>query len=129
MGVGQAMVVGVAVAIVVAAYVRWVAERLSHPRGRLAAEQNMFLLVAPVGLSAVAVGIALWSWEAGGTFALVAFSLRLPAGKLVGAVRAWRRRRPVEPEDRQRRIDERTARRRARARAYERYGPPARERR
>ena len=123
MGTGQAIVVGAAAAVVLVAYARWIRERLDHPRGRLAPDQTMFLLVAPIALAAVPVGVAFWSWQTACWFALLALSLQGLATRVVWAGREIRRRRPVKAEDRRRRIEERAERRRARGRAMERYGP------
>jgi hypothetical protein len=115
-----------ALAVVYGAYVPWIARRLNGTGRRDARDRDRFLLVAPIGIAAIAMGVALGSWQAGCGFALFGFfAVRLDAAKLVHLVHAIRRRRPVKPEDRQRRIEERAARRRTRAEAMERYGPPA----
>jgi ABC-type transport system involved in cytochrome c biogenesis permease subunit len=122
MQTAQTIVVAAAAAGVLAAYVRWIAARVRHPRGRLAPDQNMFMLVAPIGLAAIVVGLALASWHAGLLFGTLALMARSLASQIAGEVRAWTLGRPVKPEDRQRRFEVREARRRARARAFERYG-------
>jgi fatty acid desaturase len=122
MDVGQGIVVGAAVVIVAVAYVRWIRERLDHPRGRLAPDRDMFLLVAPIAIATLAVGAVFWSWQTAAGFGFLALYLRLMATNLIWVLRDIRRRQPVDPEDRQRRIEARAARRRARAVAIERYG-------
>jgi hypothetical protein len=117
-------------AVVFVAWARWIAARLwgrsDRAPGWLGPDRDVLLLYAPIGLAAIAVGIALESWQDGCGFALFGLSLRLGAMRFLNLVREMRRRRPVTPEDRQRRIEERAERRRLRARAMERYGPPAR---
>ena len=125
MGVAQGMVLAVATAAVVVAYVRWIADSVRHGRRRrwLAPDWSVMGLIATIGLTGTAVGLAFWSMQAGALFILVAFAM--PARMIVTVIEDWRRRQPVEPEDRRRRYEERSARRRSRARAMERYGPPA----
>jgi hypothetical protein len=116
-----------ALAVVYAAYVPWVARRLRPARGQQTPDRDRFLLVAPIGIAAVAAGVSLESWTGGFGFAIFGLvAVRLQAATLVNLVHGIRRRLPVKPEDRRRRIDERAARRRARAGAMERYGQPAR---
>jgi hypothetical protein len=64
-----------------------------------------------------------WWWLPGWAFVLAAYSLTRFANLYVRGARAVRRRRPVDPKDRRRRIRERAERRRTRAIAIERYGP------
>jgi hypothetical protein len=120
MRTGQAIVLGAAAATVVVVYVRWIAECVDHYRPRFVPERDMFLLIAPIYLAALAVGLVFWSFGVGGVFAAAAFMMRPVANDIVGGLR---RRRPIKPEDRQRRVEERAARRRARIGAMERYGP------
>jgi hypothetical protein len=121
----QSILAWTALAVVYLAYAPWVAERLGYKRGRRAPIHAEFLRLVPVAIAAVAMGVALESWEAVLGFALFGFvAVRVQAMRLVKLVREIRRRRPVKPADRQRRIEERAARRRDRARALERYGPP-----
>ena len=114
MRAGQIMVLGIASAVVLVAYFRWIAARLAHGPGRVAYGRNMLLLVVPIALASVAVGLAFMSLGTGAGFAIVGTQLGRIAGNVVRLVRWWRRRRPVRPEDRQRRFEERAARRRAR---------------
>lgn len=119
------MTVATAAAVgVVAAYVQWIRERLAEEPGRrLPGPDREMVVMAPIGLGAVVVGLVFWSFWAGAGFALIALSMRGFAIQIVRALRAWRRRQPVKPEDRQRRIAERAARRRLRAGGMGRYGP------
>lgn len=123
MGVAQGIVLAAATATVVAAYVRWIRDTVRHGRRRrwLAPDWSVMGLIATIGLAGSAVGLAFWSLEAGAIFLLFAFAV--PARWIVTAIEDWRRRQPVEPEDRQRRYEDRVARRLSRARAMERYGP------
>ena len=125
MGVAQGIVLAAATATVVVAYVRWIADSVRNgPRRRwLAPDWSVMGLIATISLAGAAVGLAFWSLQAGALFILFAFAV--PGRWIVAVIEDWRRRRPVEPEDRQRRYEARVARRRSRARAMERYGPPA----
>lgn len=122
----QTILAWAALAVVYGTYVPWIARRLKDTPGRRAPDRDRFLLLAPIGMAAIAWGVAFESWQDSCGFALFGFfAVRLQATTLVNVVRAIRRRRPVKPAHRQRRIEERAARRRARAHAMERYGPPA----
>lgn len=123
MEIVQVIVVVAAAVFVVVGHVRWVRERLERERDYLFSHRAMDLVVAPIALGGAAVGLVYWSWQAGAIFTLAAYSFSPFANLIVRHVREWRRQQPVKPEDRQRRIRERAARRRARAIAMERYGP------
>jgi hypothetical protein len=122
MEIVQATVVSAALLGVAVCWVRWIKERVEHRRGRLPAPRNMWLFSAPVALGSAAVGLVYWSPEAAGVFAVCVFALVPLGARIVIIAREVQRRRPVKPEDRQRRMEERNARRRARAVAAERYG-------
>jgi hypothetical protein len=122
MEIVQVTVVSAAVLGVAVCWVRWIKERIEHRRGRLPAPRNMWLISAPVALGSAAVGLVHWSPEAAGVFAVCVFALVPLGARIAMIVREIQRHRKVKPEDRQRRMDQRAARRRARAVAAERYG-------
>jgi hypothetical protein len=123
MEIVQVIVVVAAAAFVIGLHVRWVRERLGQDRDRLFMERAMSLVFVPIALGAAAVSLVFWWWVPGWVFVLASYSLTRFANVYVRGVRAVRRRRPVKPRDRQRRIRERAERRRTRAIAMERYGP------
>lgn len=114
-----------ALAVVYGAYVPWIARRLSETRDKRDPSRDRFMLLAPISVAAVAVGIAEESWQLGCAFGVFGLSVRYQAAQVTWLLREIRRRRPVKPEDRLRRMEERAARRRTRTHAMERYGPPA----
>ena len=118
----QIIVVVVAGAFVIGSQVRWVRGRLRQDPDRPYSDRAMSLVVAPIALGAAAVGLVFWWWVPGWVFVLAGYSLTRFTNLLVRGVSAWRRRRPVDPKDRQRRIRERADRRRTRDLAMERYG-------
>jgi hypothetical protein len=123
MEIVQIIVVGAATALVVGSHVRWIRERLGQDRDRLFSNRAMSLVVTPIAVVGAAVTLVFWWWLPGWVFVLAAYGLTRFANLFVRGVGAVRRRRPVDPRDRQRRIRERAERRRTRVIAMERYGP------
>jgi hypothetical protein len=128
MEIVRVIVVVAAAALVIGSHVRWVRERLGQDRDGPLMDRAMSLVFVPIALGAAAVSLVFWWLVPGWVFVLASYSLTRFANIYVRGVRAIRRRRPVKPGDRQRRIRERAERRRTRAIAMERYGPAASQR-
>jgi hypothetical protein len=93
MSTGDRIVAWVAFAVIVGAWARWVADGLDLTRPRPDPGSNVLLLHVPIGMAAIAVGVATVSWQNALGFAFFGFYLWPTASAVLDAVRARRRRR------------------------------------